>query len=384
MFDAGRYLPLSRLQPPWSAGIAERFHELWPVLQFPLPRLQHLLPRLLILLLCYCSIFARIQTLLPLLLPSKFPSSSPRLTFFCPTTFGLSLGLENQDETKATKLCHFQRNRLEELAAPSSALFVKLCPELPWFKIIRNHSTPETNIASMQVTKKQKQHTNKQTNKTKDEITGDPDPNLSLDFFQPQRNGSNREKQETDLLSSSSSSSSSITLPPFPPFFLLLLSGLLQNNLAHKIHKSSIVHNKSKRKGGLICFAFLGGCGKWSTDYCGKMEFTRCFWKWPEAWHLCNSVDACCAACCCGFFFFFLLLGLFLGGQFVYGPSPPALAYHTIKQNSFLPSADSSPRLIWRLISAFAFSFFGDKTKIQCDWLIIERNFLVETNAPKS
>jgi hypothetical protein len=134
MFDARRYLPLSRLQPPWSAGIAERFHELWPVLQFPLPRLQHLLPRLLSLLLCYCSIFARIQTLLPLLLlllPSKFPSSSPRLTFFCPTTFGLSLGLENQDETKAMKLCHFQRNRLEELATPSSALFVKLCPELP-------------------------------------------------------------------------------------------------------------------------------------------------------------------------------------------------------------------------------------------------------------
>jgi hypothetical protein len=100
--------------------------------------------------------------LLLLLLPSKFPSSSPRLTFFCPTTFGLSLGLENQDETKATKLCHFQRNRLEELAAPSSAPFVKLCPELPWFKIIGNHSTPETNFTSMQ---RNKSKNNTQTNK---------------------------------------------------------------------------------------------------------------------------------------------------------------------------------------------------------------------------
>jgi hypothetical protein len=122
--------------------------------------------------------------LLPLLLPSKFPSSSPRLTFFCPTTFGLSLGLENQDETKATKLCHFQRNRLEELAAPSSALFVKLCPELPWFKIIRK-SLHTGNKFCEHANNKSKNNT--QTNKTNNEITGDPDPNLSLDFFQPQR-----------------------------------------------------------------------------------------------------------------------------------------------------------------------------------------------------
>lgn len=267
MFDARRYLPLSRPQPPWSAGIAERFHELWPVLQFPLPRLQHLLPRLLFLLLCYCSIFARIQTLLPLvlllLLPSKFPSSSPRLTFFCPTTFGLSLGLENQDETKATKLCHFQRNRLEELAAPSSALFVKLYPELPWFKIIRNHSTPETNFASMQITKSKN---NTQTNKTKNEITDDPDPNLSLDFFQPQRkNRSNREKQETDLLSS---------LVVVVEVLLLSFSSVLSSStfwslakqLATKFTNHQYFTTRANKK--VVWFAVFGRLWKMlSTDY---------------------------------------------------------------------------------------------------------------------
>jgi hypothetical protein len=100
--------------------------------------------------------------LLLLLLPWKFPSSSPRLTFFCPTTFGLSLDLENQDETKATKLCHFQRNRLEELAAPSSALFVKLCPELPWIQNNAKSLHAGNKFCEHASNKRQKQHRNKQ------------------------------------------------------------------------------------------------------------------------------------------------------------------------------------------------------------------------------
>jgi hypothetical protein len=101
-----------------------------------------------------------------------------------------------------------------------------------------------------------KSKNNTQTNKTKNEISGDPDPNLSLDFFQPQRkNGSNnREKQETDLLSSrsSSSSSSSITLLFHRSFFFYFLVSC--KTTCHKIHKSSNFHNKSKQKGGWICF----------------------------------------------------------------------------------------------------------------------------------
>jgi hypothetical protein len=92
---------------------------------------------------------------------------------------------------------------------------------------------------------KQKQHTNKQTNKTKNEITDDPDPNLSLDFFQPQRkHGSNREKQETDLLSSSSRSI--ITLLFQRSFFFNVLVAC--KTTCHKIHKSSNFSQQEQTK----------------------------------------------------------------------------------------------------------------------------------------
>ncbi len=189
--------------------------------------------------------------------------------------------------------------------------------------------------------------------------------NLSLDVFQPQRNGSNREKQETDLLSSRSI----ITLLSRGSFFFFFYVLVSCKTTCHKIHKSS---NKQ-----VAWFAFFGGFGKCSTDYCGmqegrqqsKMEFTRCFWKWPEAWNFCKSVDACAAAAeassssssyssSSSSFFWVCFWGPLCLWTIATSTSLP---HH--QTNSFFSLSWLSSPSNMAPYQHFFFSFFGDKTK---------------------